>query len=189
MAVDLNTGKMKWYFQLIHHEIWDYDMSSAPLLMDINVNGKPIKAVATPTKMGMLYVFDRLTGKPVWPIPERKVEKGNGAGRMVFADPAHSHQASGLHPHGRPSDDLIDFTPALHAEALEVVKKYKMGPIYTPPVVSNPNGPIATIMVGAANGGTNWPGGSFNPENHTVYVYGCNDCMSLTGLVPRRLRA
>ena len=72
----------------------------------------------------------------------------------------------------------------MHAEALEVIKKYKIGPIYTPPVVSNPNGPIATIMVGAANGGTNWPGGSFNPENHTVYVYGCNDCMSLTGLVP-----
>jgi quinoprotein glucose dehydrogenase len=67
---------------------------------------------------------------------------------------------------------------------VEAVKKYKMGPIYTPPVLSDPNGPIATIMVGAANGGTNWPGGSFNPENHTVYVYGCNACMSLTGLTP-----
>ena len=80
VAVDLKTGKMKWYFQFIHHEIWDYDMSSAPLLMDINVDGKPIKAVAEPTKMGMLYVFDRITGKPVWPIPEQKVEKGNVPG-------------------------------------------------------------------------------------------------------------
>ena len=80
VAVDLKTGKVKWYFQFIHHEIWDYDMSSAPLLMDITVNGKPIKAVAVPSKMGFLYVFDRITGKPVWPIPERKVEKGNAPG-------------------------------------------------------------------------------------------------------------
>ena len=90
MAVDLNTGKLKWYFQFIHHEIWDYDMSSAPLLMDITVDGKPIKAVAEPSKMGMLYVFDRITGKPVWPIPEKKVREGQRARRMVFADPAHS---------------------------------------------------------------------------------------------------
>jgi quinoprotein glucose dehydrogenase len=184
VALDLNTGKVKWYFQLIHHEIWDFDMSSAPLLMDINVGGKPIKAVASPTKMGMLYVFDRITGKPVWPIPERKVEKGTAPGEWyaptqpIPTKPA-AYTRTGVMP-----DDLIDFTPAMHAEALEVIKKYKIGPIYTPPVVSNPNGPIATIMVGAANGGTNWPGGSFNPENHTVYVYGCNDCMSLTGLVP-----
>ena len=80
VAVDLKTGKEKWHFQFIHHEIWDYDMSSAPLLMDINVGGKPIKAVAEPSKMGYLYVFDRITGKPVWPIPERKVEKGDAPG-------------------------------------------------------------------------------------------------------------
>ena len=86
VAVDLKTGKVKWYFQLIHHEVWDYDMSSAPLLMDITVDGKPIKAVAAPSKMGYLYVFDRITGKPVWPIPERKVEKGNAPGRWPFAD-------------------------------------------------------------------------------------------------------
>ena len=101
VAVDLKTGKLKWYFQLIHHEIWDYDMSSAPLLMDITVDGKPIKAVAAPTKMGMLYVFDRITGKPVWPIPEKQGREGQCAGRMVCADPAHSHQARGLYPHRR----------------------------------------------------------------------------------------
>ena len=80
VAVDLKTGKVKWYFQLIHHEIWDYDIASAPILMDITVNGKPIKAVAEPTKQGYLYVFDRVTGKPVWPIPESRVPKGNVPG-------------------------------------------------------------------------------------------------------------
>jgi glucose dehydrogenase len=184
VAVDLKTGKMKWYFQFIHHEIWDYDMSSAPLLMDITVNGKPIKAVAEPSKMGMLYVFDRITGKPVWPIPERKVEKGTAPGEWYAPTQPIPTRPAAYTRTGVSKDDLIDFTPAMRAEALEAIKKYKIGPIFTPPVVSNLNGPIATIMVGAANGGTNWPGGSFNPENHTVYVYGCNACMSLTGLVP-----
>ena len=136
VAVDLKTGKVKWYFQLIHHEMWDYDMSSPPLLMDITVDGKPIKAVAAPTKMGMLYVFDRITGKPVWPIPERKVEKGNVAGRMVCADPAHSDAPAAYARTGVMPEDLIDFTPELHQKALELVKNYKIGPIYTPPVLS-----------------------------------------------------
>ncbi len=184
VAVDLDTGKMKWYFQLIHHEIWDYDMSSAPLLMDITVNNKPVKAVATPTKMGMLYVFDRLTGKPVWPIPERKVEKGNVPGEWYSPTQPIPTKPAAYTRTGTSVNELIDFTPDLRAQAVEAVKKFKMGPIYTPPVLSNPNGPIATIMVGPASGGTNWPGGSFNPENHTVYVYGCNDCMSLTALTP-----
>ena len=101
VAVDLKTGKVKWFFQFIHHEVWDYDMSSPPLLMDITVDGKPIKAVAEPTKMGMLYVFDRITGKPVWPIPEKPVPKGDVPGRMVCADPADAVQAGALRAHRR----------------------------------------------------------------------------------------
>ncbi len=81
-------------------------------------------------------------------------------------------------------DVLIDFTPAMHQQALDLVKNYKMGPIYTPPVVSRKPGPLGTLMLGPANGGTNWPGGSFNPENHTVYVYACNSCLEPIGLVP-----
>jgi quinoprotein glucose dehydrogenase len=184
VAVDLNTGKPKWHFQFIHHEIWDYDMSSAPLLMDINVDGKPIKAVANPSKMGMLYVFDRITGKPVWPIPEKKVEKGNVPGEWYSPTQPIPSKPKPYTRTGTSIDELIDFTPALRAEAVALLKNYKIGPIYTPPVVSNPNGPIATFMTGTATGGTNWPGGSFNPENHTVYVYGCNSCISFTALVP-----
>ena len=184
VAVDLKTGKPKWHFQFIHHEVWDYDMSSPPLLMDITVNGKPIKAVAEPTKQGMLYVFDRITGKPVWPIPEKPVPKGDVPGEWYApTQPMPSKPA----PYARTGVDesvLIDFTPKLHQEALELVKNYKMGPIYTPPVVSKEPGPVGTLALGPANGGTNWPGGSFNPETHTVFVYACDSCLSAYGLVP-----
>ena len=183
VAVDLKTGKMKWHFQFIHHEIWDYDMSSAPLLMELTVNGKAVKAVVEPSKMGMLYAFDRITGKPIWPIPERKVEKGTVPGEwyaptqpIPSKPPAYSRTGIGI-------DDLIDFTPDMRKQAVELVKNYKIGPIYTPPIVSK-EGQFGTIMAGAANGGTNWPGGSFNPENHTVYTYACNSCLSITGLLP-----
>ncbi len=184
VAVDLKTGKMKWYFQFIHHEVWDYDMSSPPLLMDITVNGKPVKAVAEPTKQGMLYVFDRITGKPVWPIPEKRVPAGDVPGEWYAPTQPMPSRPAPYARTGVSEDTLIDFTPQLHREALELVKDYKMGPIYTPPVVSKQSGPIGTLALGPANGGTNWPGGSFNPENHTVFVYACNSCLSAYGLVP-----
>jgi len=183
VAVDIKTGKPKWHFQFIHHEVWDYDMSSPPLLMDITVNGKPVKAVAEPTKQGMLYVFDRLTGKPIWPIPEKPVPKGDVPGEWYApTQPMPSKPA----PYARTGvgiDDLIDFTPALRNEALDLVKDYKLGPIYTPPVVSKENGPIGTLALGPANGGTNWPGGSFNPQSHVAFLYACNACLSAYGLV------
>ena len=184
VAVDLKTGKEKWHFQFIHHEIWDYDLSSAPLLMDINVNGKPVKAVAEPTKMGFLYVFDRITGKPIWPIPEKKVEKGDAPGEWYSPTQPIPSRPAPYTRTGVSEKELIDFTPELHQRALEIVKNYKMGPIYTPPVVSKLSGPIATLSLGPANGGTNWPGGSFNPENHTAYLFGCNSCLQPMGLVP-----
>jgi quinoprotein glucose dehydrogenase len=183
VAVDLKTGKMKWFFQFIHHEVWDYDMSSAPLLMDITVKGKPVKAVAEPTKQGMLYVFDRITGKPVWPIPEKPAPKGDVPGEWYAPTQPIPSKPVAYSRTGIGADDLIDFTPDMRKQALALVKDYKLGPLYTPPVVSKADGPIATLMMGAANGGTNWPGGSFNPENHTVYVYACNSCMSATALV------
>ncbi len=183
VAVDINTGKMKWFYQVIHHEVWDYDMSSAPLLMDITVGGKKIKAVAEPSKMGYLYVFDRITGKPVWPINEKPAPKGDVPGEWYSPTQPIPSKPVAYARTGVDESVLIDFTPELHKKALEAVKDYKMGPIYTPPVLSKP-GELATLMLGPASGGTNWPGGSFNPENHTVYVYACNSCLSSTGLVP-----
>lgn len=184
VAVDLKTGKMKWYYQLIHHEIWDYDLSAIPLLMDITVKGKPIKAVALPTKMGYLYVFDRLTGKPVWPMPERPVPGGDVPGEWYAPTQPIPTLPAPYARTGVSENELIDFTPAMRKEALELVSHYKLGPIYTPPVVSKKSGKLGTLMLGPANGGTNWPGGSFNPETHTVYVYACNSCLETIGLVP-----
>jgi len=184
VAVDLDTGKVKWYYQLIHHEIWDYDIASAPLLMDISVNGKPIKAVAEPTKQGFLFVLDRVTGKPVWPIPEKPVPRGKVPGEWYAPTQPIPSKPAAYARTGVTPDELIDFTPEMHAQALEIVKNYQLGPIYTPPVVSEQPRPLGTLMLGPADGGTNWPGGSFNPETHTAYLYACNACLIPIGLVP-----
>jgi quinoprotein glucose dehydrogenase len=184
VAVDLDTGKVKWYYQLIHHEIWDYDIASAPLLMDITVNGKPIKAVAEPTKQGFLFVLDRVTGKPIWPIPEKPVPRGKVPGEWYAPTQPIPSKPPAYARTGVTPDELIDFTPEMHAQALELVKNYQLGPIYTPPVLSEQPGPLGTLMLGPADGGTNWPGGSFNPETHTAYLYACNACLIPIGLVP-----
>jgi quinoprotein glucose dehydrogenase len=183
-AVDLKTGKLKWYFQLIHHEIWDYDIASIPMLVDINVDGKAIKAVAEPTKQGLLYVFDRASGKPVWPMPEKPVPKGDVPGEWYAPTQPMPSKPAAYARTGVTLDELIDFTPALHQQALELVKDYKLGPIYTPPVLSKSPGPLGTLMLGPADGGTNWPGGSFNPQTHTAFLYACNSCLLSIGLVP-----
>ena len=183
VAVDLTTGQRKWHFQVIHHEIWDYDISSAPMLIDITVAGKPIKAVALPSKQGILYVFDRVTGKPVWPIPEVKVAKGDVPGEWYSPTQPIPTKPKAYARNGVSTDDLIDFTPELHAKALELVKTYRIGPVYTPPVVSTQPGPLGVLNY-SASGGTNWPGGSFDPETHTAYIYACNSCLSSTGLLP-----
>ncbi|QUD86732.1 pyrroloquinoline quinone-dependent dehydrogenase [Phenylobacterium montanum] len=181
VAVDLTTGERKWHFQQIHHEIWDYDNSSAPLLMDITVGGKPIKALAQPTKQGFLYVFDRTTGKPVWPMPETAVPKGDVPGEWYAPTQPIPTKPKAYTRNGVSEADLIDFTPDLHKKAMEVVKNYKMGPVFTPPVVSKLPGPLGTLNM-SASGGTNWPGGSFDPETHIAYVYACNSCIESIGM-------
>jgi quinoprotein glucose dehydrogenase len=171
VAVDLDTGKRKWHYQLVHHGLWDMDIPCAPILADINVDGKVIKAVAQPTKQSWLYVLDRVTGKPVWPIEERPVPQSDVPGEktsktqpFVTKPPAFDRQGVSL-------DDLIDFTPELRAEAEKLVAKYKLGPIFTPPVVSKIDGPLATLYSPGPLGGANWPGGSFDPETHMLYVF------------------
>jgi quinoprotein glucose dehydrogenase len=183
VCVDLKTGKRKWHYQVVHHPMWDYDLSSAPLLADINVNGKAIKAVALPSKESFLYVFDRVTGQPVWPIEERPVPAGDVPGEWYSPTqpfptkpPAYARQAI-------TTDELINFTPELRAKALEQVKMYKMGPMFLPPVVSKVGGPLAALTIGTLGGGTNWPGASYDPETHTVYAQAANAGVSPLGLV------
>jgi quinoprotein glucose dehydrogenase len=182
VALDLRTGQRKWHFQLVHHGMWDMDIPCAPILMDLTVDGRAIKAIGQPTKQGWIYVFDRATGKPVWPIEERPVEKGTVPGEwysptqpFVTKPPAYDRQ-------GVAESDLIDFTPELHAEAVKLVSRYKIGPIFTPPVVSKWEGPLATLMLPSATGGANWQGGAFDPETKMFYIF-TNTSVTPLGLV------
>jgi quinoprotein glucose dehydrogenase len=183
VCVDLKTGQRKWHFQLVHHALWDMDISSAPILADIVVDGKPIKAVAQPTKQGFLYVFDRITGKPVWPMEEQKVEVGTVPGEWYSPTQPIPSKPPAYSRNGVAIDDLIDFTPDLRERAKAIASKYKLGPVYTPPSESKIDGPLGTLTVGTASGGTNWPGGSYDPETHTVYAFACNACAEPIGLV------
>ena len=170
VCVDLQTGKMKWYFQFVHHPIFNYDITSPPLLIDITVAGKPIKAVAVPSKEAWLYVFDRETGKPVWPMIERPVPQSDTPGEKTSKTQPFPTRPAPYAPQYVKMDNLIDFTPQLHAEALEVIKKFRVGPMFNPAVVSKVSGPIKTMSMNNASGGTNWPGGGYDPETQVVYV-------------------
>ena len=181
VAVDLKTGQRKWHYQLVHHGIWDFDIPCAPMLIDITLNGRTVKAVAQPTKQGILYTFDRITGQPIWPFEERPVPKGDVPGEWYSPTQPIPTKPLAYGVAGIPSvDDLIDFTPELKAEALKIVSKYKIGPIFTPIVVSKREGPFGTILT---TGVTNWPGGSYDPESHILYVHASTGMIS-NGLVP-----
>jgi quinoprotein glucose dehydrogenase len=170
VCVDLKTGQRKWYFQFVHHPIWNFDMSSTPILADITVGGRPVKAVAVPSKEGWLYVFDRTSGQPVWPIEERRVPASDVPDEKT--SPTQPHPPDKLR-YARNAfkvpDDLIDFTPQLRAEALERTKRYKWADTpFNPAIVGNANGPLyGAITVGTA---TNWPGGGYDPENHIAFA-------------------
>jgi len=183
VAVDLQTGRRKWHYQLVHHGIWDMDIPSAPILADITVNGRTIKAIAQTTKQAFLYVFNRETGEPVWPIEERAVPKGDTPGEWYSPTQPFPTRPRPYDGQGLSVDDLIDFTPELRAEAVKLVSRYRLGPIFTPPAVSRKEGPIATLTMGAQAAASNWPGGSYDPETHTLYVASQTSIATL-GLVP-----
>jgi len=183
VCVDVKTGQRKWHFQVAHHPIWDYDLSSAPILMDITVNGKAIKAVAQPSKEAFLYVFDRITGQPVWPIEEKPVpqsdvpmEKTSPTQPFPTKPPAYARQAVTV-------DELINFTPELNEQAKQLVSRYRLGPMFLPGVVSKTEGPIAALTIGTTGGGTNWPGAGADPETHVVYAQAANTGVAPIGLV------
>jgi len=183
VAVDLKTGQRKWHYQLVHHGIWDMDIPCAPILVDITVNGRVVKAVAQPTKQAFLYVLDRVTGQPIWPIEEKPVEKGAVPGEWYSPTQPFPTKPPAYDLQGFQLKDLIDFTPALRAEGEKVASLYKLGPIFTPPVASKIDGPLATLALATAGGGTNWAGGSYDPETHTAYVFSQRSISTL-GLVP-----
>jgi quinoprotein glucose dehydrogenase len=180
VAIDYKTGQRKWHFQLVHHPIWNMDVAAAPMLVDLTIAGRPVKAVAAMGKQAMLYLFNRVTGEPVFPIEERPVPQSDVPGEKTSATqpfptkpPPYDHQ-------GVTFENLIDFTPQLNAEAKEIASRYKLGPIFTPPPVSRREGPIAGFR---SSGGTNWPGGSFDPETHVAYIPSFTS-MPVLGLLP-----
>jgi quinoprotein glucose dehydrogenase len=180
VCVDLKTGKRKWHFQFVHHPIWDHDMSSAPILADINVSGRAIKAVAVPSKQGWLYTFDRVSGQPVWPIEERPVPKGDVPGEWYSpTQPFPTKPAAYARTYVHVPDDLIDFTPALRQQALENLKSVKWANTpYNPPVLGKVGGIVGALNIGNTNGGTNWPGGGFDPETNTFYSFASNSSVT-----------
>ena len=183
VAVDLRTGERRWHYQLVHHGIWDHDIPCAPILLDLTIDGETVKAVAQPTKQVFLYVFNRETGEPIWPIEEQPVPAGDVPGEWYAPTQPIPTRPPAYDRQGVTQDDLIDFTPELRAEAEELVSHYQMGPIFTPPVVSRLDGPLGTLMAPAAGGGTNWPGGSYDPDTHILYV-SSNSSVGALGLMP-----
>ena len=186
VAVDLKTGQRKWHFQLVHHPLWNYDMSSAAIVADIVVDGKPIKALAVAGKQGFVYVFDRITGKPVWPIEERPVPPSDVPGEKASpTQPFPTKPPAYARPILKLPDDLIDFTPDMRARAIEQLKRYKMTStwMYNPPILGNVNGLLGSLNMGNAIGGTNWPGVAYDPELHTVFAQANNTNITATSLV------
>jgi quinoprotein glucose dehydrogenase len=183
VAVDLQTGKRKWHYQFVHHGLWDMDIPAAPILCDITINGRTVKAVAQPTKQSFLYVFNRETGQPIWPIEERPVPKGDVPGEWYSPTQPFPTKPPAYDSQGVSIDQLIDFTPELRAEAVRLVSKYRIGPLFTPPSVSKADGTLGTITSPGSTGGANWPGGSYDPETHKLYVYS-QTAIALLGMVP-----
>ncbi len=170
VCVDARTGKRVWHYQLIHHGIWDWDNPAAPILLDLTVNGQKIKAVAQVTKQAFVYVFDRITGKPVWPIEERPVGQSDVPGEKTAPTQPFPTKPAAFDRQGVMPDDLMDFTPELKAEALKIASQYKMGPLFTPPSVFDANGKKGTLMLPNATGGANWQGAAADPEAGVLYV-------------------
>ncbi len=170
VCLDARTGKRVWHYQLVHHDVWDMDITAAPILTDIEVNSRKIKAVAVVSKQAFTYVFDRVTGEPVWPIEERPVPQSDVPGEKSSPTQPFPTKPPAFDRQGISLDDLIDFTPSIKAEAVKIAAQYKLGPLFTPPIVADANGKKATLLLPSHVGGANWQGGAFDPETGMLYV-------------------
>jgi len=170
VCLDARTGKRIWHYQLVHHDVWDWDVAAPPMLVDINVNGKKIKAVAQVMKQCFTFVFDRVTGEPVWPIEERPVPQSDVPGEKTSATQPFPTKPPAFDRQGSSLDILLDYTPALKEEAVKIASQYKLGPLYTPPIVADTDGKAALFLLPAHVGGVNWPGGAVDPETGIMYV-------------------
>jgi quinoprotein glucose dehydrogenase len=169
LCLDARTGRRVWHFQFVHHGLWDYDATAAPLLVDLVVGGKPVKAVAVVTKQGFTYVFDRITGTPVFPIEERPVPRGSTPGEWYSPTQPFPTRPPAFDRQGVTIDDLVDFTPELRREAEAILRDYTYSPLFTPPAAAG-DGKRGTILMPGAGGGANWHGAAVDPETGRLYV-------------------
>ena len=168
VAVDAETGERVWHFQAVHHGLWDYDFPTAGNLLDITVDGRAIKAIAQSSKQAFTYVFDRVTGEPVWPIEERPVPQGNVPGEWYSPTQPFPTKPAPFDLQGITIDDLVDFTPELREEAIRIADRAQLGPIFTPPPVRGEGKPI--IQSPGPGGGINWPGTAVDPETGRLFI-------------------
>ncbi|MCG8415467.1 MAG: pyrroloquinoline quinone-dependent dehydrogenase [Pseudomonadales bacterium] len=164
VALDVDSGERVWHFQMVHHGVWDYDLPAAPTLVDITVDGRQIKAVAQISKQGFTYVFDRVTGEPVWPIEEREVPQSTVPGESLSLTQPFPTKPPPFEPQGISDETLIDFTPELRQEALQNIERFDYGPVFTPPSLRG------TIQFPGWAGGGEWRGAAFDPDTGMYYI-------------------
>jgi len=168
VALRCVTGEMRWHYQIVHHDLWDYDLNAAPMLVDIEVEGRAIKALVQLTKRAQAFVFDRETGRPVWPIEERPVPPAVTAGERASPTQPFPSLPAPYEPQGSLEDNLTDLTPELRAAALRMAADYLTGPIFTPPYAADATGKRGSLQM--PTGGSGWPGGAFDPETGMLFV-------------------
>jgi quinoprotein glucose dehydrogenase len=171
VAVDLDTGERVWHYQTVHHDIWDWDLPAAPVLLDITVDGRDIKAVIIPTKQSYMFVLDRETGEPVWPIPEMPVTQGDVPGEWYSPTQPIPSRPPPVDEIDLGPEDLVDYTPELAAQAREIYSRYTIGWLYDPPTEAIAGGSLGTLQLPSSTGGVNWQGGSADPETGFFYIY------------------
>jgi quinoprotein glucose dehydrogenase len=170
VCLDVKTGKRIWHYQVVHHDIWDYDPPTAPILADITVDGRRIKAVVQLTKTAFAYVFDRTNGQPVWPIEERPVPQSDAPGERTSPTQPFPTKPPSFDRQGFTRDDVIDFTPQVKEMALKALEGYRLGPLFTPPSVVDPQKGMKGTLTFPGSGGANWEGGALDPETGYLYV-------------------
>jgi quinoprotein glucose dehydrogenase len=164
ICLEAKTGKRVWHYQTVHHGLWDYDLPAAAVLCNVTVNGKKIKALAQVTKSGFCFVFDRITGKPVWPIEERNVAQSTIPGERSSPTQPFPTRPAPFETQGATEENLIDFTPELREEAKQILQKYDHGPLFTPPTEKG------TLTLPGWGGGANWWGAALDPETNILYI-------------------
>ncbi len=183
VAVDVETGERVWHYQMVHHGLWDYDPPAAPNVLDVMIDGRPVKAVAQVTKQAFVFAFDRETGEPLWPIEERPVPPSNVPGEVAAETQPFPTWPLPFDHQGITTDDLIDFTPELRAEAEAILEDFVYGPMFTPPTVKGVDGKQGTILMPGWVGGANWGGAAVDPETGIIYIPSVTS-PNVTALVP-----